>query len=611
MTHFTESRVAPRPQAVASPSAAGDLSRGQFALALLLVACAALALRLVYPVADPPSSPTVGVVWHDEGAWVHNARNRVLFGEWKLDEWNPMYVTPVLTGLEYLSFRAFGVGLRQARLVPELLGVLSVLLVGLGVARIANRFAGVIAAALLATNFVYVSYNRAATIEATMVAFLVMAWYGYARAGDSPRWGLVAGLGAILAYFTKASAVFFVAALGFDALLSLVLASDGDRRSPGAAVARRGAFYTLAGLVVSALAGLVVFVLPNWQAYSFYNWQISVTRKPSYTLRALMDRASQLPLAADLFTRMWLVVVVSVGAALARLTVWARLRPAERLLILWVGLGVGELVVHDIQERRLLILIPAMVALAAIALARCRLTPAEIGEVPRARAWLISPLVAYGLYAMVAPIARLPFMAAIDPGEHPGPVVRTAAVVAVLTGLAILAGWRRASAWLGRQEWKRALTLLIVALVVAGDFVQFGQWASVRSYKNYEAMVQLGRWLPPGTLVHGKLANGLALENLIRPVFVGRGFGNYADRRNRDDVRYVVTYISPFIGYEGGRDAASRRSIICDVLDAYPRRRILHVFDVAESPGGHDAAMLIDKMPGQVPPRGNDGDTRR
>ena len=57
--------------------------------------------------------------------------------------------------------------------------------------------------------------------------------------------------------------------------------------------------------------------------------------------------------------------------------------------------------------------------------------------------------------------------------------------------------------------------------------------------------------LPPGTLVHGKLANGLALENGIRPIFVGRGFGNYEDRKQRDDVRYILTYVAPCIGYEG------------------------------------------------------------
>ena len=87
----------------------------------------AAVLRGAFPTADPPWRTTVGVVWHDEGAWVHNARNRALFGAWRVDEWNPLFIAPVFTGFEYLSFRTFGVGLWQARVVSEVAGVISTL----------------------------------------------------------------------------------------------------------------------------------------------------------------------------------------------------------------------------------------------------------------------------------------------------------------------------------------------------------------------------------------------------------------------------------------------------------------------------------------------------
>ena len=57
-----------------------------------------------------------------------------------------------------------------------------------------------------------------------------------------------------------------------------------------------------------------------------------------------------------------------------------------------------------------------------------------------------------------------------------------------------------------------------------------------------------------------------------------RKFGNYADRKQRDDVRYILTYVAPQIGYEG--------SVIRDVLEAYPDRTIIKTFDVAETAGG-------------------------
>jgi hypothetical protein len=99
----------------------------------------------------------------------------------------------------------------------------------------------------------------------------------------------------------------------------------------------------------------------------------------------------------------------------------------------------------------------------------------------------------------------------------------------------------------------------------------------------------VGEWLPPGTLVQGKLANGLALENRIKPIFVGRGFGNYDDRLQRDDARYLLTYVYPWYGYEG--------PVIRDVLDRCPGWRILKTFDVAESASGQDRAALILKAP--------------
>ena len=116
--------------------------------------------------------------------------------------------------------------------------------------------------------------------------------------------------------------------------------------------------------------------------------------------------------------------------------------------------------------------------------------------------------------------------------------------------------------------------------------------AGISLMADYLASVELGRILPPGTLVHGKLANGLALENRIKPIFVGRGFGNYEDRKTRDDVRYILTYVAPSLGYE----SQARNPVIQDVLDAYPSHRIIMTFDVAETTTGHDRAALIDKF---------------
>jgi 4-amino-4-deoxy-L-arabinose transferase-like glycosyltransferase len=562
-------------------NAGADLSRGLYRWSLIAILLIAALLRGLFPAADPPWNPPVGIVWHDEGAWVHNARNRALFGTWSLDKWNPMYIAPVFTGLEYASFRSFGVGVRQARLVPALCGLAAVCLLALGVTRIGGRLAGLIAAALLGTNYFYVMWDRTALMEGPMVAFMVVSWYCYTRGDDRAPWGIVAGACALLAFFTKAAAAFFVAAIALDALIALVTQWKGGRSMRHT----RPALWTLAGLAIFGVIALGVFVLPNWSDYRFYNWQMSVTRKPSYDLKSILDRATWLPLQ-DAFTRTWFVIAIAMTHAAGLIARWRELRSGERLLVWWVVLGAAELILHDAgNERRFVFFIPAFVALASIALGRLQILAGDVELVPRTRALLALPLVLYGAYVVFGAFVRIAFLREISPN------VRIASGLAVLFTAVLFSTWPRLPRMVAAAIPTRGVLLLAV-LLATGNVVQYVQWAVGRTYTNYEASREVGRLLPAGTLVHGKLANGLALENDIRPVFVGRGFGNYDDRKSRDDVRYILTYTAPSIGYE----SQAHNPVISDVIDAYPNHRIIATFDVRETATGHDRAALIDKF---------------
>jgi 4-amino-4-deoxy-L-arabinose transferase-like glycosyltransferase len=216
---------------------------------------------------------------------VHNARNRALWGAWQTDAWNPMYIAPVFTALEYGAFEAFGVGTWQARLVPVASGLAAVLLLMLGLSAVAGPRVALVGGTLAATNYIFVMWNRAALMESTMTALIVASWAAYAQSARRPVWGIVAGVAAVLAFFTKAAAAFFVAALALDALATILANRSAVRRHEA-----RAAWMTVAGLAGAALAIGLAFVLPHWQEYQFYNWEMTVTRKPSYGLRDLIDR---------------------------------------------------------------------------------------------------------------------------------------------------------------------------------------------------------------------------------------------------------------------------------------------------------------------------------
>ncbi len=566
----------------------------------------AAVLRFVWLTADPPNTAGngVGVVWHDEGAWVHNARNRALWGVWRTDDWNPVFLSPVFTGLEYAAFRLAGVGLRQARLVPAVSGLVAIAFLMAGVRVLAGRRGALIAGALLAVNYAFVMWNRAALMESTMTTFIVVSWAACALAAQRRGWGIVSGAAAALAFFTKASAAFFVAALLAETCgAGLLRLWSAGVRTPGSSDTNepqnprtpepQNPFVPPILLGLSATAAIIglSFVLPHWSEFRFYNWQMSVARKPEYTLRALAMRASWLPLVHDFFTWMWPVLVASALSIVEIATRARTARPAERLLVLWVLVGLVELIVHDSgNERRYVMFLPALIALAVVWLLRERRPGAAVAARPGR--WPAA-LLALGLGYLVAGSAiRMAWLASVRAG-HLHTVVVLSMVAALGAAAAVAAGWGRFSLWLGAPRVPPALLVAVIGTTMAFDGVRFTAWARARQTLNYEASVAVGRLLPPDTLVQGKLANGLALENRIRPLFIGHDFGNYADRLRRDDVRYVLTYTSPSVGFE----SQAGSGLIQEILERYPSHRTIATFPVDET-GGPDRAALIDKVPG-------------
>jgi hypothetical protein len=578
------------------------MSRSRFLVLAAVILVAAGALRVTWLRADPPNT-SVGIVWHDEGAWVHNARNAALWGTWRTDNWNPVFIAPVFTALEYGAFKVFGVGIWQARTVPVASGLLAVIALMAGLHAASTRHpdrTALIGGAVLAANFTWVAWNRAALMESTMTMFIVVSWAAYAMAARRPAWGVIAGAAAVLAFFTKAAAAFFVAAIVFDAVWTMALARVGPLRArlridaPSSST-ERAALLTLTGLALAAGAIVVAFVWPNWREFQFYNFQMTVVRKPTYDLRSFIDRASALPLDQNVFSRMWLVLFgASLGMA-GIVAAWRTARAAERLLVLWVFIGLAELVVHDsTNARRYVMFVPALVALAALFAGQgLRWLPEWLSGIPTRSRVLALPFLLLVLYLLVGAALRPAFADQIAAGSLKISV-RLSGALAVIAGVAVIMFWRRLVERLGAITIRPALAGLLVGVSVTANLYQYGRWAAHHTQLNYDASVKLGEVLAPGTLVQGKLANGLALENQIKPIFVGRGFGNYEDRLSRDDARYILTISLP----EEGRE--TQEGLMREILDRYPNRRIIATFDVDETPE-LDRAVLVDKSPATAP----------
>ncbi len=582
-----------------------SLSRRTWLVGVVAVIVVAAALRGLWLTADPPTKHVVGVVWHDEGAWVHNARNQALWGTWRTDGWNPMFIAPVFTALETAAFETFGIGTWQARTVPLASGLIAILALMWGLSAVVGRRAALIGGLLLSTSYTFVMWNRAALMESTMTMFIVIGWAAYARSERRPLWGMVAGAAVVLAFFTKAAAAFFVAAVVLEVIAAWWVQSPGSRvqgPEPGPQRTLRGPWtldpgpWTLLGLTVAGAVVLVTFVIPNWTEFVFYNWAMTVERKPEYTAEAFTRNATWLPLVHGVFSRMWLVMLVAGVAAAGIVTRWRSAHRAERLAVLWLLVGLIELVVHDSgNERRYVMFVPALVALASMAIGAEKKTSGVFLTVAGKKtpdvffpAWPVAPIIAGLAYLVFGSGLRLIWLDDVIASNY-RMTVRISAALALTVAALVWWRWKVLAGPLAIWRLPLAAAVAVVVVTCGTDLALYGRWASDRTFHNYDTSRALGGLLPSGALVHGKLANGLALENQIKPLFVGRGFGNYADRLERDDARYILTYTQPRLGHEG--------PVILDVLQHYPRQRVIAEFEVDDEWPGRDRAALIDKFP--------------
>jgi hypothetical protein len=298
---------------------------------------------------------------------------------------------------------------------------------------------------------------------------------------------------------------------------------------------------------------------------------------------------------------MLIEVVAGLACLMALVIGWRQARPGERLLVLWVLVGLAELVAHDSgNERRYVMFIPALIALGTLLLTRSSALFAPGRYMTRTTAIATGAVLLPVCYLALGSLLRPILIDSIE-GGNLRLAVRGAAAGAVLLTLLLVWQGPRLLHWASAHPIPGRVASTLAALAIVWNLGQWTDWARTRTTFNHDASVALGTLLPAGTLVHGKLANGMALGNRIRPLFVGNNFGNYADRLQRDDARYILTYDLPRIGYE----SSDGSGLIQGILDHYPARRVVATFEVDET-RMEDRAVLIDKFPNLSPAHARD-----
>jgi 4-amino-4-deoxy-L-arabinose transferase-like glycosyltransferase len=305
-----------------------------------------IAIRIYHLGADPPINlSSSGGLFGDEAALAHNARNKILFGQWITDDWNPIIYNPIFTILGYSFFYCFGVGLVQLRLVNVLIIFFSFILLFLTIKENGGKRIITICLLLLGFNYIFFIYSRLGLNDTFLIFPIVLTLYFWKKGLNNYPILFFAGVSSFACYVTKASAVYFIIATLISLLFAVFQNYCEDRKIKTIVIP---IVYFFCGLLIS-------FAMPSnlsqlWKNLTSFTFLKHLSRTP---IELIVCWCYAPLLVYDLIKN------------------WKKVKPFEILIFCWlVG---GYIAIGGLNYRPLryfLPLIPPVCILASIVLNR-------------------------------------------------------------------------------------------------------------------------------------------------------------------------------------------------------------------------------------------------
>jgi len=166
-------------------------------------------------------------VCNDEGVLASNARSKVLFDTWVIDENSystPYFLLPVYNFIVYMTFAVFGVGMVQLRVMHVCVFILSCLLINLILKRdnIKPQYI-LFSVTIYSFSLLNILFGRIGFTENPMVLFMGASVYCYMLSEDRRSWAFLSGILAAMSVFVKTYALLIVPVLLVDSLARLIL----------------------------------------------------------------------------------------------------------------------------------------------------------------------------------------------------------------------------------------------------------------------------------------------------------------------------------------------------------------------------------------------------
>lgn len=487
-------------------------------LGLALILVVAAGLRLQHIRADPPIllpslSGSAGI-YFDEGIYCHNARNKILFGRWITDEWNPIVYNAPLTLIYYLGFKLLGVSIITVKVTNILFGCLGILLFQAALRSYLASRQALAVTALFALDYYGVMFNRLGLLENFSSLCFILAFTLFVRSRGRRNMAFFVGLTVTLAALSKYLFVYLpIAAL-------LAIADQAWRRSD-------------VKFLLSFLAGGATLGIP---------WYFAIYRPFRATFAKIGSGWGMLSLPQS-FSRAWANLV---HQPLMRYL--ALLPVVAFLLILFLGLVLLRFRrprAEGKDDPSLFVFFWIVGAVLAMGLLNYRplryylpLLPGlylAVSVLLRDRAIIASRKIRFWTWTVVPALLFWTFFrnVAVRPsGFFVLPPVLRGLSYAALVGVVLY--------FLpALPKWKNPLEILVLAAMAASSLFLFYRYFYKSPTYDLETASRYLQTLPPGSVVMGQEAPRLTLETPFKALMAYENWFNDED----PFVRYRPTHL--------------------------------------------------------------------
>ncbi len=503
----------------------------------------AIFFRSINPLSDPPPDLSwSGGYYADEGFWVHDARNWVIWGDYGTDDWHDRFVSPLIHPWTIFLFKAIKPGLLAVR-ISALSFSFATVIIFILLVRVYQW--GWLAFLFSAVCPVFVAYQRIALLETAAVVGSIVTAYCWCRAASARVyfWYGAAGFFAALTYITKGTQIYL--------LFTLLAASywlDGFN-----SFSHKKNITQVLGFLSVIIPWFVVIYLPEreiliryQQFYLSQHEHSLISMIKNVILQPFFIYFNRMPLI--LCTGWLLLIEIPFMRSFAR-----RSKEIPGIVLFsYVWFVSGFLFLSPLTYRPVRYYIPLIIPLILIGSWRWigmtdllrgsrsfdKKFPMKVGSSGRnfiSSSWMMIPVIANAI-----PLLDQLFTGGKWLGYASLPGFSTdGAIMVIVIGIFLAA----VSILPGRISYR--IWIIITIICVGMDVGRLLNWQFHRTYHIVQASRELNTLLPSGSVIAGQWAPELCLETTHRAIPLWKGFVNDENPFEKHNITHILSWEYP------------------------------------------------------------------